>query len=64
MPVTPIDLRSSHQQETDGSHTVMLTISGIPSMEWANKVSGWMQTAIRAHAHEIGLLEANPPKSN
>ncbi len=61
--VTPIDLVSSHQQEQDGSHTVMLTISGLASMDQANRVSRWLRNSIRAHAHEIGLLDANPPKS-
>lgn len=64
MSVTPIDLRSSHQQEFDGSHTVMLTISGLPTLNQANRVNEWLRKAIRANAHEIGLLEANPPKSN
>lgn len=61
--VTPIDLYSSHRQEADGSHTVMLTISGLPSMEWANRVSLWIRSAIREHANEIGLLDAEPPQS-
>jgi hypothetical protein len=58
-----IDIRSSHRLEQDDSHTVMLTISGIPSMGAANWINAWLQKAIREHAHEIGLLETNPPKS-
>lgn len=58
----PIDLRSSHRQEDDGSHTVMLTISGLPSLDASNRVSMWLRDAIRENAHKIGRRDPNPPK--
>jgi hypothetical protein len=57
-----IDMCSSHRLEQDDSHTVVLTISGLPSMGDANRVSTWLEKTIRERAHEIGLLETNPPK--
>lgn len=62
MPEIPIDLRSSHRVEQDGSHTVMVTISGLPDINVANRVSAWMQEAIRDNAHKIGRRDPNPPK--
>jgi len=44
MADTAIDLRSSHREENDGSHTVMITMSGIPSVEMAQEVSNWMRS--------------------
>ena len=38
-----IDLQSSHRKEPDGTHTVMLTVSGIPTLEWSQRVSDWMR---------------------
>lgn len=59
-----IDLRSSHRQEADGTHTVTVTISGMPTLEWAQRVSDWMRGLVRANADQIGWLERNPPKEN
>ena len=58
----PIDLVSSHQQEADGSHTVTLTISGLPTMPWAQKVSDWLRDMVREHANEIGRLGKVPSR--
>jgi hypothetical protein len=57
----PIDLVSSHQIEEDGSHTVMLTISGLPSLEASNRVSMWLRDAIRENANKIGWRDPQPP---
>ena len=62
MTEAAIDLRSSHRVEEDGSHTVLVQISGLPSLEWANGVSLWIRDAIRDNAHKIGRLDPNPQK--
>jgi len=62
MAEIPIDLRSSHRVEADGTHSVMVTISGLPSLNTANFVSMWIRDAIRGNAHKIGRLDPNPPK--
>jgi hypothetical protein len=64
MAEIPIDLRSSHRVEDDGSHTVMVCITGLPSMDAANRVSLWMRDAIRDNAHKIGWRDPNPPMSS
>jgi len=56
MAEIPIDLHSSHREEADGSHTVMVQISGIPSLGMAQGVSDWMRDLVRANAHQIGRL--------
>lgn len=56
----PIDLRSSCRQEADGSLTVTVTISGLPDVGTANKVSNWMRDIIQKNAHEIGRRAAAP----
>lgn len=62
MAENAIDLRSSHRVEADGSHTVMVTISGLPTLEWAQRIGNWMRDLIRANANQIGRLDPNPPK--
>lgn len=57
-----IDLRSSHRVEVDGSHTVTIEISGLPSMDAAQGVSNWMRELVRENAHKIGRLDPNPPR--
>jgi hypothetical protein len=64
MKEIPIDLVSSHRVEQDGSHTVMVTISGLPDMNAANRVSMWMRDAIRDNAHKIGRRDPNPQHQN
>lgn len=63
MPEIPIDLRSYHREEADGSHTVTVEISGLPSLDQANRVSTWMRDMIRTGAVQIGRLDPNPPRS-
>lgn len=58
MAEIPIDLRSSHRIESDGTHTVMVTISGLPSLNKANEVSLWIRDAIRDNAAKIGRLDS------
>jgi hypothetical protein len=63
MAETVIDLQASHQQEADGSHTVTVTISGLPTLGLAQSVSDWMRDIIRANAHQIGRLDPKPPRA-
>lgn len=58
-----IDLRSDHRVETDGSHTVTVTISGLPSLTWAQNVSNWVRESLRENASKIGRLDPSPPKT-
>lgn len=58
-----IDLRSYHRQEADGSHTVTIEISGLPSLDQANRVSTWMRDMIRTGSVQIGRIDPNPPKT-
>lgn len=62
MAETAIDLRSYHKQEDDGSHTVTVEFSGLPSLDYANRVSNWMRGLIRENADQIGRLDHNPPR--
>jgi hypothetical protein len=64
MAEIPIDFAATHRQETDGSHTVIVTVSGLPSMAVSNKIAMWMRHMIRSNANEIGRLEKNPPSSH
>ena len=64
MAETAIDLKSSYRVEADGSHTVVVEIMGLPSMQWANGVSLWVRDMIRENAHKIGRLDPNPPRAN
>ena len=57
MADTAIDIRSSHREELDGSHTVTLTISGLPSLGWAQLSSDWLRDLVRNNASQIGRLD-------
>jgi hypothetical protein len=54
-----IDIRSYHRKEPDGSHTVTLEISGIPTLDQANRITGWMRKMILDGADQIGRLDPN-----
>lgn len=62
MAETLIDLRSYHSVADDGTHTVTVEISGLPSLDQANRVSMWMREMIRSGANQIGRLDPNPPR--
>lgn len=53
---TKIDMRSSHREETDGTHTVTVQISGIPNLQLANRISHWVQDLLQKNANQIGRL--------
>ncbi len=50
-------LQSSHREEADGTHSIMIVASGIPSLEMAQDVSDWMRDVILERVDEIGVLE-------
>ena len=56
----PIDLNASLRQESDESYTIVVEISGIPSIAAANRVSEWLRAAIRENADELGELDTPP----
>jgi hypothetical protein len=56
-----LDIRNAHRVEPDGSHTVTVQITGLPSLDEANRVSLWMRDCIRENAHKIGTLDRAPP---
>lgn len=52
-----IDFNATCREETDGSRTVTVTVSGLPDVYAANLVSRWMQKIIQVNAHMIGRRE-------
>ena len=52
-----IDFNATCREETDGSKTVTVTISGLPDVDAANMVSRWMRSIIQENAHKIGRRE-------
>lgn len=51
-----INLRSDHYVEDDGSHTVMIIVSGLPSLPTAQKISDWIHDLVKEHASDVGHL--------
>ena len=45
---------------TGESYTIVVEISGIPSIAAANRVSEWLRAAIRENADELGELDTPP----
>ena len=60
MGEVPIDFRASCQQESDGSLTVSVHVSGLPDVDAANMVSRWLREIIKQNAHKIGRRETAP----
>lgn len=57
MKATPIELVGAIKHEHNGTFTVTLTITGIPTQPTADRISQWLHKITRAHASEIGALE-------
>lgn len=49
-----MDINGSCQIEEDGSHTVIIAITGISSEEMAKHVGLWARAALRRHTSELG----------
>ena len=57
-----LDISSSHQVEQDGTHTVLIQMSGMASLEQAQRISDWARAALMANVSKIGERDPNPPK--
>lgn len=62
MSITTLDLSASLQVEKDGTHTVLIQISGMRSLDQANMISHWAHTALKQNIHKIGERDPNPPR--
>ena len=58
----PVDINAHLRQEEDQSYTIVVEISGIPSVDVANRVSQWLRSAIWDNADLLGELDPNPPR--
>jgi hypothetical protein len=56
----PIDLDAQLRQEPDQSFTIVIEISGIPSIAMADHISNWLRTAIRDNADLLGKIDTPP----
>ena len=56
----PLNFYAHLRQEPDQSFTIVVEISGIPSVELADRVSKWLQTAIRQNADMLGDVDTPP----
>ena len=54
MPRLSIELRALHREEPDGSHTLTLTVGGLPSLAKSHETLTWLRNAILANAKKIG----------
>jgi hypothetical protein len=55
----PIDLNAHLRQEPDQTFTILIEISGIPSIARADHIN-WLRTAIRDNADMLGKLDTPP----
>lgn len=55
-----MDIRCSGHQEADGTHTVVVSLTGIPTIDEALMVSEWLHRLVQRNASEIGTLEPGP----
>ena len=49
-----IDMQCSMRPQSNGTYTVVLEITGVPSMVKANEISAWMRRTLRPHIADIG----------
>jgi len=56
----PLDFHANLRRDPDQSFTIVVEISGIPSVDIADRVSKWLQTAIRQNADMLGDLDPPP----
>ena len=56
----PIDLNAHLREEPDQSYTIVVEVSGIPTVELVHRVSEWLREAIRDHADMLGELNGPP----
>jgi len=56
----PLNFHAHLRQEPDQSFTIVVEISGIPSIDMADRVSKWLQTAIRENAEKLDDVDTPP----
>jgi hypothetical protein len=56
--LVPIDLNSDLRHETDGSNTLVVEISGLPTFETAMMVSEWVRQAVRDNSQMLRESDA------
>jgi alpha-D-ribose 1-methylphosphonate 5-triphosphate synthase subunit PhnH len=56
----PLNFHAHLRQEPDQSFTIVVEISGIPSVDMANRVSEWLQRAIRENAEMLDDVDTPP----
>lgn len=49
-----LDMQASCRHQSNGTYTVTLEISGVPSIVKANEISSWLRRTLRPHISEIG----------
>jgi len=58
-----LNFQSGCRRETDGSLTVTLEVRGIPDIDIANRVGGWLRKIIQEHADELGRRDIAASKT-
>ena len=56
----PLNFHASLRKEPDQSFTIVVKISGIPSVEMADRVSNWLRAAIRENADTLAGADTPP----
>ena len=54
MDTVPVDICTSGKEEKDGTHTITMVISGIPSPVWAQIISFWLHQIVEHNAPMLG----------
>lgn len=49
-----IEMQCSMTPQSDGTYTVRLEVTGVPSIAKASQISTWMRSTLRPHVSEIG----------
>jgi hypothetical protein len=52
-----VDMQCSTRPRSDGTCTVVVEVTGLPSILEANKFAEWMRRSLREHVEEIGRID-------
>jgi hypothetical protein len=58
-----LDFQSGCRRGADGSLTVTLEIRGIPDIDIANRVGGWLRKIVQENAGELGRRDIAASKT-
>jgi hypothetical protein len=58
-----LDFQSGCRREADGSLTVTLEVRGIPDVDIANRVGGWLRKIVQENADELGRRDIAASKT-